>query len=377
MSTAKDPSSPLTVVSRLTPPIPSAIATIAVHGTQAEEFVARLVRLNPTTRDAFPIGRVRYGLWNPPVSDEAAEQVVVCRTETQTVEIHCHGGNAVCQMILEDLVQAGCKLVPAADYPMQVDCEIKREAAVDLQKATTDRVAAILLDQLNGALSEAVARISERQRTQGATAVRLEVEELLRWSELGLHLIEPWRVVLAGPPNAGKSSLMNAIVGSSRAIVHSEPGTTRDWIETLTAVDGWPVALTDTAGLRDSSDEIESEGIRRAKERVDAADLVLFVVDATVGWTKTHELLRAATTRKRTLVVWNKVDLRRGIANPPECPPDAISTCAKESLGIAELLAAIAQELVPAVPPPLAAVPFRLRHVELLKSLFSDTTESR
>ena len=372
MSTAKASSSALTVVSRLTPPIPSAIATIAVHGTRAEEFVASLVRLNLTTRDAFPIGRGRYGLWNPPVSDEASEQVVVCRTETQTVEIHCHGGNAVCQMILKDLVQAGCKLVPATDYPLEVDCEIKREAAFDLQKATTDRVAAILLDQLNGALSEAVSSISERQRTQGITAVRSEVEELLRWSELGLHLVEPWRVVLAGPPNAGKSSLMNAIVGSSRAIVHSEPGTTRDWIETLTAVDGWPVALTDTAGLRDSSDAIESEGIRRAKERVDAADLVLFVVDATVGWTETHKFLRAATNNKRTLVVWNKVDLRRGIASPPECPPNAISTCAKESLGIAELLAAIAKELVPAVPPPLAAVPFRLRHVQLLNSLFSD-----
>ena len=251
---------------------------------------------------------------------------------------------------------------------MDMDCEIKREAAFDLQKATTDRVAAILLDQLNGALGDAFAHIADRHRTAGVAAVRAEVEELLRWSELGLHLVEPWRVVLAGPPNAGKSSLMNAIVGSARAIVHSEPGTTRDWIESLTAVDGWPVALTDTAGLRDSSDAIESEGIRRARERVDAADLVLFVVDATVGWTETHELLRSATVNKRSLVVWNKVDLSKGMTSPPECPPNAISTCARESLGISELLAAIAKKLVPAVPRPLAAVPFRMRHVQHLES---------
>ena len=182
-----------------------------------------------------------------------------------------------------------------------------------------------------------------------------------------VHLVEPWQVVLAGPPNAGKSSLMNAIVGSARAIVHSEPGTTRDWVDALTAIDGWPIALTDTAGLRDSFDSIENEGIRRARLRIAAADLVIFVVDATFGWTDTHTQLRAATNGKRSLTVWNKIDLLERM----DCPPEAISTSANEGRGISELLAAISKKLVPAVPPPLAAVPFRSRHVRQLESLIS------
>ncbi len=361
------------VVARLTPAIPAAIATIAVHGPSAVKVVARLVKHNQPLHDAFQIGRIRYGLWNAPNSDsdsdstnsdEAAEQVVVCRTDQETIEIHCHGGNAVCQMILEDLVTAGCKSVTAADFPMEQNCEFKREAAIDLQKAKTDRTAAILLDQLHGALSDAIANIEERLRIHGEVAVRAEVEELLRWSDLGLHLVKPWKVVLAGPPNAGKSSLMNAIVGSARAIVHSEPGTTRDWIETLTAVDGWPIALTDTAGLRASSDAIENEGIRRARERIAEADLVIFVVDATVGWTETHEQLKASTVGKKSMIVWNKIDLSEGLVNPT----DAIITSASEGRGIDQLLVAIANMLVPEVPPPSAAVPFRLRHIARLKS---------
>lgn len=359
------------VIARLTPAIPSAIATIAVYGPSAVDVVAQLVRLKRLARDPYPIGRVHYGLWNPADGEEAAEQVVVCRTDSQTMEIHCHGGNAVCQLILDDLIALGCKSVSAADFPMNIDCEFKREAAIDLQKATTDRAAAILLDQMNGALSDAMSSISKRARTSGLTAVRSDVEELLRWSELGLHLTEPWRVVLAGPPNTGKSSLMNAIVGNRRAIVHCEPGTTRDWVETLTAIDGWPVALTDTAGLRESTDMIEREGIRRARERIELADLVLFVVDATAGWTETHEQLRAATEGKRTLTIWNKVDLLEEMASPPECPPNAVRTCAKKAIGIAELLTVIAKKLVPVVPLPSAAVPFRARHLEQLKELVS------
>ena len=357
----------LTVAARLTPAFPSAIATIAVHGPLAVEIVGRLVKCKHSPIDAFPLGRVRYGLWNAAEGMVAAEQVVVCRTHAQTIEIHCHGGHAVCQMILNDLVTHGCQQVATIDFPLEFNCEFQREAAMDLQRATTDRAAAILLDQLNGALGHAIATIAERFRSQGAAAVRSNVEELLRWSDLGLHLAEPWQVVLAGPPNAGKSSVLNAIVGSERVIVHRDPGTTRDWVDVLTAIDGWPIALSDTAGIRDSADAIEAEGIRRALQRVAAAELVVFVVDATVGWTDTHERLKAAAAGKRTLIAWNKIDLSEGLL----CPLEAIRTSASVGIGMAELLAAIAHQLVPILPPPSAAVPFRLRHVQYLESLIS------
>jgi tRNA modification GTPase len=268
-------------------------------------------------------------------------------------------------MILEDLVARGCERVAAVDFPMELDCEFKREAAIDLQRATSDRAAAILLDQLNGALGEAVARITDGFRSQGPAAVRGEVASLLRWSELGRRLTEPWQIVLAGPPNAGKSSLVNAIAGSERVIVHAEPGTTRDWVEVLTAIDGWPVGLSDTAGIRETNDAIEREGISRALQRVAAADLVVFVVDATVGWTETHDQLKAAAEGKRTLVVWNKIDLWTGEASV--IPPEVVCTSTCKKIGIDKLLIAIGRVLVLDAPPANAAVPFRERHLELLR----------
>ena len=361
------------VVARLTPAIPAAIATIAVHGPNAEQAIRKLVKLKQEYAEPYPIGRVRYGLWGAKVASESAEQVVVCRMDTQTFEIHCHGGNAVCQMIIADLVDSGLESVPAAEFPSDLSCEFKREAEVDLLRATTDRAAAILLDQRNGALGDAIERLDIRFRDARSGAVRDEVrgevEELLSWAEFGMHLVEPWQVVLAGPPNAGKSSLMNAITGSERAIVHAEAGTTRDWVEVLTAVDGWPVALSDTAGVRASDDEIESEGVRRALERVVAADVVIFVVDSLVGWTSTHEELQRLASDKRSVVVWNKADLaeRAGV----QIPANVLRTSVPENRGIEELLAAIAQLIVPRIPAEGAAIPFRTRHVELLKSLLA------
>lgn len=353
------------IVTRLTPAVPSAIATIAVYGPTACEIVRQLVKCSHSSLAKIEVGRVRFGLWNPLDGDDAAEQVVICRTQPQTVEIHCHGGNAVCEMILKDLVAGGCKRVAAADFPIHRDCEFEREAAFDLQRATTDRTAAILLDQLNGALAGQVARITECVRRQGAAAVRSEVESVLQWSDLGRHLAEPWQVVLAGPPNTGKSSLVNAIAGTQRVIVHAEPGTTRDWVEVLAAVDGWPVALSDTAGIRESTDAIEREGISRALQRVAAADLVVFVVDASVGWTETHNQLKVAANEKRTLTVWNKIDLSNE-ANV--VPADAVCTSTFNEVGIGALLHAISKSLVPNVPAANTAVPFRQRHLDLLRS---------
>ncbi len=357
------------VVSRLTPAVPAAIATIGVRGPQASEALLGLVRLKREYADPYPIGRLRYGLWGPPVEavdgSQSAEQVVVCRVDAHAFEIHCHGGSAVCQMIIEDLVASGFENVAAADFPSDWDCEFKREAEVDLQRATTDRAAGILLDQLNGALGDAIAGIEDRCRSEGAQAVRAEVEELLGWAAFGQHLITPWAVVLAGPPNAGKSSLMNAITGRERAIVHAEAGTTRDWVEALTAIDGWPVALSDTAGVRASDDEIESEGVRRALERVRAADLVIFVVDALVGWTSTHGELQQVAGRKPSLIVWNKADLAE--ESNVQIPAETLRTAAPNQQGLEELLAAIATLLVPRMPAEGAAIPFRPRHVELLR----------
>jgi tRNA modification GTPase len=102
-----------------------------------------------------------------------------------------------------------------------------------------------------------------------------QLDALLRWSEFGRHLTQPWQVVLTGVPNVGKSSLINRLLGYSRSIVYAEPGTTRDVVTAATAFDGWPVELSDTAGLRDAAGEIEAAGVERARRHLATADLAI------------------------------------------------------------------------------------------------------
>ena len=117
------------------------------------------------------------------------------------------------------------------------------------------------------------------------------IDALLARERLGRHLTRPWSVVLAGRTNVGKSSLMNALAGYGRAIVHHAPGTTRDAVALATAIDGWPVELCDTAGLRAADDAVERAGIERARQRLAQADLVVLVADRSVPWSAEDQAL--------------------------------------------------------------------------------------
>ena len=120
--------------------------------------------------------------------------------------------------------------------------------------------------------------VAAKQGLPDPAAARLR--ELVGWTDFGCHLSEPWQVVILGRPNVGKSSLLNALAGFQRAIVFDEPGTTRDVVSTEIAIDGWPVRLLDTAGIRQGETELERAGIALAREQARSADLRLLVVDA-------------------------------------------------------------------------------------------------
>jgi len=346
-------------VALLTPEGRGAIATIAVDGPNAVARVDRFFR--PAGRrcigQAAP-GKILFGRWR----SAGGEELVVCRRDRQTVEMHAHGGPAAYEALLADLVRSGCRRVAWSEWLARRDPDrLRAAAATALAAAETGRTAAILLDQFHGALTRAVDQVRQTVADSAADRATQSLAAILRYASLGQHLTEPWRVVLTGRPNVGKSSLINALLGYRRALVYHQPGTTRDVLTAVTAVDGWPIELADTAGQCTATDPIEAAGIERADDRLDTADAVVIVLDASQPLHADDRRLMARYAS--ALPVYNKIDL----AAQFPVPAGAIGTSALSGAGIDRLVAAIADHLVPDVPPAGAAVPFEPRHVHLLR----------
>jgi tRNA modification GTPase len=356
-----------THVIELTPRGRAAVAVILVAGPRAVAAVDACFAANSGRLLADqPLERIVLGRWRAgSQSKPDREEVIVCRRADDRVEVHCHGGIAAIQAVVGALAVQGCRATGWRDWLRASERDPLRAAArIALADAPTARVAAILLEQYHGALSAVV-----RAALESAAAGRWEqsiagLDAVLAWRELGIHLTVPWRVVLVGPPNVGKSSLLNAMAGFQRAIVSATPGTTRDVVTLETAIDGWPVQLADTAGLRYVQDELEAAGVALAGAALADADLAIVVHDASGG----HAALPAGLSPgQRVLHVCNKIDLPPGPAMRA-MPGTMIPVSAKTGQGLAALLAAIGRALVPATPLPEAAVPFEQGHLQALEA---------
>src|SRR5207248_2181626 len=152
--------------------------------------------------------------------------------------------------------------------------------ATRLADAATVRTAAVVLDQASGTLRRALQGLFAHLEAAEYEQYAARLSELRRWQRLGEHLTTPWRVVLAGAANVGKSSLLNALAGYQRSIVAPTPGTTRDVVTATLAIDGWPVEVCDTAGLRSAGEVLEGQGIEQARDAAATADLCLWLLDA-------------------------------------------------------------------------------------------------
>jgi tRNA modification GTPase len=348
----------------LTPSGRGAIATVALRGAAALAAVAR--RFQPAagkTLDAYGPGRVVFGHFR--MSETAVEEIVVGLIATDELEIHCHGGTAAVAAICSALVAEGCVLVTADEWVhSQQHDPIAAQALLALAEARTEHVAVILLDQHHGALRAELSLIERLIAQNETVAAAQAIDRLLARAELGLHLTQPWKVVLAGAPNAGKSSLANAILGYERAIVFPQPGTTRDVLTATTAIGGWPVELADIAGLRTAADAIEAEGVGRAWRQISAADLVIYVAATTEPWDASLYQRVAQLHRLRLVIVHNKCDL---LPPPVDGRPERIEVSAKTGLGIDKLCSAISYSLVPSPLARGAAVPFASEHIIALK----------
>lgn len=355
-----DESRPAIYATRLTPEGRGAVAVVSVEGANAIEYCNQhFVPAAGKPLSSFPLDRIIFGRWEQ--AGASGEEIVVCRTSATALEVNCHGGVAAARAIISALVADGAVEQPPELWATRHRGNaIEAEARLALAEARTERAAAILLDQYRGALRQTLdATIDELKRGESAQP-RQRLTMLLERAGIGLHLTKPWRVAFAGSPNVGKSSLMNCLLGYGRSIVFDQPGTTRDLLTAPTAIDGWSLELIDTAGLCESGDAIEAEGVSRATSVLAEADLTVLVFDATCDWDTRQEQLLA--DYPQALAVVNKCDL----CNTSSAAADFLATSALTGAGIAELMRQIAKRLVRRESVPGDPVPFTQRQTQAI-----------
>lgn len=334
-----------------------AIATIEVIGQGAVELVQQgFVSISGQPITTFEMNSIIYGRWL--MNGQPGEDLVVCPIQHEHLEIYCHGGAAAINAVRKTLEAGGANEIQAAIEFTGYQSAIDHALAI----APTRKTALILLAQYEAhrlLRQQLHTLLDNKQATQASDLL----QRVLQFSDFGIHLTRPWSVVLCGQPNVGKSSLINAIVGFERTIVNSVAGTTRDAVSHLTSIQGWPVELTDTAGLRNSEDAIERAGMELARNRIAAADLVVAVIDASVrpddGQSDFLEQLQPG------LIVKNKMDL--GMKNETS----GIAVSALNAEGIGDLIGEIGTKLVPEIPPSLQAVPVSEQSRSQLQEILS------
>jgi tRNA modification GTPase len=341
-----------TSIACLTPPGQAAIATLGLHGPEAWRVVQQVFQ--PRSGKPLPPVPAAGQFWLGRIAAELGDEVVLAVKQAEPVpwlEIHGHGGREVVRVLLDVFLARGLHLCTWQQFLTRTSGDpLRAEAAAALAHAPTTRTAAILLDQYHGAFGSAVAGILAALERGDTGEALTTLTNLARHSALGQHLTAPWRVVIAGAPNVGKSSLANALAGYQRSVVAPTPGTTRDVVTTRLAIDGWPIELADTAGLRSEAGRLEHQGIQLARSTLADADLCVWLLDASTEPTFPDQ------PAPQVHLVVNKIDLPA--AWDLNRATGALRVSAQTGVGLDELCAALSRWLVPDVPPPGAAVPF-------------------
>jgi len=351
-----------TIAAVATPPGRGGIGVVRISGPQAPQIAERLIGSTPPARIAT-LARFRDA------SGAAVDEGIALffpaphsYTGEAVLELHGHGGPVVMGMLLAACLDAGARLAEPGEFTRRAFLEgrldlAQAEAVADLIDASSQEAARSALRSLSGefsaaidalrtqlvelrALTEAQLDFPEEEldglhREDAAkrlASVQAALDNVLARSRQGSLLRSGVHVVIAGLPNVGKSSLLNRLAGEERAIVTPIPGTTRDALRETIHIDGVAVVLVDTAGLRESNDELEKLGMARTRAELERADIVLAVHDATAGSTP-----QPLATGVERIEVYNKVDLRRGFVPPS----GAIAVSAKTGQGMADLREAI------------------------------------
>ncbi len=360
----------------------AAIGVLRLSGPDALGVAEKIFRARESRRDLKPrtahLGEIVDA--DGAVIDHALLTIFrapASYTGEDVVELHCHGGILVTKKILATLLQHGARQAEPGEFTQRAFLNGKMdltqaEAVMDLIHAHSTLAMRAANDQLGGVIGrEATAMRAEliqvlahieayidfpdediAPETGAAMLARLaalisRADKLLATSEHGRILRQGARTVICGEPNVGKSSLLNLLLGFERAIVSATAGTTRDTIEEFIQVHGIPLRLVDTAGLRESGDEVERHGIQRASHELERADLVIEVVDASKDRTAARRADLSATKPEHRVLVMNKADL--GI-HPSWSEEKGIRVSCTTGAGLDELRATIRDVVMRAGP---------------------------
>lgn len=370
-----------TIAAIATAMAPSGIGIVRISGPEAVAVADRLYRGKKKEKKLADMKShtIHYG-WiveKEQVLDEVL--VILMRgphsyTGEDTVEIDCHGGILAVKRVLEAVLHAGARIADPGEFTKRaflngrIDLS-QAEAVMDVISAKSEYALQSSVSQLQGSVRRAVKEIREKllyeiafiesalddpehisldgypEKLEGIVQEeKRKIEKLLKSADDGKMLQEGIKTVILGKPNAGKSSLLNLLVGEEKAIVTDVAGTTRDVLEEQISLGGISLRMLDTAGIRSTADKVEQIGVERAKEHAKNADLILYVVDASVPLDENDGQIMELLKGRKTILLLNKSDLETVISKEEltaRIDAPVLNISAREETGLAELEALI------------------------------------
>lgn len=368
-----------TITAISTPPGEGGIGIIRISGENALLIGEKVfVSVNDKKLGEMDSYTMAYGYIKNPKTKEILDEVIVSvmlapktYTRENIIEINCHGGVIAVKRILELVLENGARLAEPGEFARRafVNGRIdlaQAEATIDVIRSQTEKSLQSALGQLEGGLSRKIQELREMlifmlahleasidfpeedieemeyaELLNRGQELDLQLERMLSLADQGKIIREGLKTAIIGRPNVGKSSLLNALLQEKRAIVTDIPGTTRDAIEEVVNVRGIPVKIIDTAGIRETDDLVEQIGVDKAKEYLDKADLVLFLLNNNESLSQQDEEIFALLKNKKKIILLNKTDLE-GILDRDEVIKRAegapiVELSLKEEKGLEEL----------------------------------------
>ena len=334
-----------TIAAISTPVGEGGISIIRISGDDAVKVAQRIYKGKDLSKVASHT--INYGHIIDPDTKQEVDEVMVSvmraphtYTREDVIEINCHGGLLATNRILQLVLSYGARMAEPGEFTKRaflngrIDLS-QSEAVMDLIRAKTDKSMKVALNQLDGDLSrlirhlrkdildvlaqvevnidypeyDDVEEMTTKMLKEKAVDIQQRIQALLKTAKQGKVLRDGLATAIIGRPNVGKSSLLNALLHEDKAIVTNVAGTTRDVIEEYVNVNGVPLKLIDTAGIRDTADTVEKIGVERSRQALDAADLVLLLIDNSAPLTAEDEKLLTATKDKQRIIILNKTDL--------------------------------------------------------------------